>query len=226
MVPPSGVAALDAGPPLTATVEHHHADSRRLLEMNAQIAGPAVMLRLKALILQVLREHRVMTIATLRPDGWPQATMVGYVNDGFLLYCFVARSTQKFANIQRDSRVSIAIGSDATDPTKVRGLSLAGHASEVDDRAEFDEIAALRLNRFPEYAALPEPLAQRDGHLRIAPQPKSADVALLRIAPDVISVLDYEHGFGHSELVTFSERDLDVHLGTRSHPWNAIDESK
>jgi len=61
-----------------------------------------------------------MTIATLRPDGWPQATMVGYVNDGFLLYCFVARSTQKFANIQRDPRVSIAIGSDATDPAGAR----------------------------------------------------------------------------------------------------------
>jgi len=23
-----------------------------------------------------------MTIATLRPDGWPQATTVGYVNEG------------------------------------------------------------------------------------------------------------------------------------------------
>jgi hypothetical protein len=96
----------------------------------------------------------------------------------------------------------------------VQGLSLAGHASEVDDRAEFHEIAALRLKKFPEYTTLPEPLARQDGHLR---------VALLRIAPDVISVLDYEHGFGHSELVTFSERDLDVHLVTRCDPWNAID---
>jgi hypothetical protein len=137
---------------------------------------------------------------------------VGYINDGFLLYCFVARSTQKFANIQRDPRVSIAIGSDATDPLLVQGLSLAGHASEVDDRAEFHEIAALRLKKFPEYATLPEPLARQDGHLRIAPAPKAS-----------VSVLDYEHGFGHSELVTFSERDLDVHLVTRSDPWNAID---
>jgi len=169
-----------------------------------------MMPRLKALILRLLHEHRVMTMATLRPDGWPQATMVGYVNDGFFLYCFVARSTQKFANIQRDPRVSIAIGSDAANPMQVRGLSLAGHASEVNDRSEFDEIAALRLRKFPEYAALPAP--------------KPTQVALLRIAPDIISVLDYEHGFGHSELVTFSERDLDVHLETQSHPWNAVDD--
>ena len=26
----------------------------------------------------VVDEHRIMTIATLRPDGWPQATTVGY----------------------------------------------------------------------------------------------------------------------------------------------------
>jgi general stress protein 26 len=191
--------------------------------MHAATAAPAMMPRLKELILRLLREHRVMTIATLRPDGWPQATMVGYVNDGLLLYCFVARSTQKFANIQRDPRVSIAIGSDAANPMEVRGLSLAGHASEVNDRSEFDEIAALRLKRFPEYAVLPATLAQQDGHLRVSPAPKPARVALLRIAPDIISVLDHEHGFGHSELVTFSKRDLDVHIETRSHPWNAID---
>jgi hypothetical protein len=33
---------------------------------------------LKGRILALLGEHRIMTIATLRPDGWPQATTVGY----------------------------------------------------------------------------------------------------------------------------------------------------
>ena len=40
---------------------------------------------LKDLILRLLAEQRIMSIATDRPDGWPQATIVGYVNDGFLL---------------------------------------------------------------------------------------------------------------------------------------------
>ena len=31
-------------------------------------------------IVGLLDSHPVMTIATLRPDGWPQATVVGYVN--------------------------------------------------------------------------------------------------------------------------------------------------
>jgi hypothetical protein len=37
----------------------------------------------KRRILSLLDEH---TLATLRPDGWPQATTVGYVNDGLTLY--------------------------------------------------------------------------------------------------------------------------------------------
>ena len=69
-----------------------------------------MMPRLKGVILRLLDEHRVLTIATNRPDGWPQATTVCYVNDGFLLYCFVARNSQKHANVLRDPRVSVAIG--------------------------------------------------------------------------------------------------------------------
>jgi len=180
---------------------------------------------LKALILRLLDEHRVMTIATNRPDGWPQATMVGYVNDGYLLYCFVARNTQKYANILRDPRISIAIGSDAPNPLAIKGLSLAGRACEVTDRSEFDDISKLRLKKHPEYSALPRPTSGEDALARISPQPSPASVALLRIAPEIISVLDYSKGFGHSDLVTFSERDLDVHIRSLRHRWNGDTEA-
>ena len=177
--------------------------------------------RLKAFILRLLNEHRVMTIATNRTDGWPQATMVGYVNDGFMLYCFVARNAQKYANILRDPRVSIAIGNDATQPLEIKGLSLAGMASEVNDPGEFEHVAALRLKRYPELAAVPPPVVRTGTLQRIAAQPVSPGVVLLRIAPEIISVLDYSKGFGHSELVTFSERDLDIHIGSLRHHWHA-----
>ena len=32
-------------------------------------------------ILKLLDQHRIMTVATVPPDGWPQATTVGYVNN-------------------------------------------------------------------------------------------------------------------------------------------------
>ena len=174
--------------------------------------------RLKDLILRLLNKHRVMAIATNRLDGWPQTTMVGYVNDGFLLYCFVARNSQKHANIMRDGRVSIAIGSDAARPLDIKGLSVAGRASVVTEENEFNHVAELRLTRYPEYASLPPPVFRGDGLSRIAPQP-SAGVVLLRIAPDIFSVLDYSKGFGHSDLVAFSERDLDLHIESLQHRW-------
>jgi general stress protein 26 len=173
--------------------------------------------RLKTLVLRVLDGHRVMTIATNRPDGWPQATIVGYVNDGFLLYSFVARNSQKYANIVRDPRVSVAIGSDAPRPLDIQGLSLAGKACVVTDQGEFDYVSKLRLQRYPEYASLQQ--TPGEPRQRIASRPDAAGVVLLRIASEIISVLDYSLGFGHSDLITFSDRDLDLHLESRRHLW-------
>ena len=56
-------------------------------------------------IVGLLDSHPVMTIATLRPDGWPQATVVGYVNQGLALYFLCGLDSQKAANIARDDRV-------------------------------------------------------------------------------------------------------------------------
>ena len=46
-------------------------------------------------ILSLLDQHRTMTIATLRPDGWPQATTVGYANEGLTLSSFAARKAKR-----------------------------------------------------------------------------------------------------------------------------------
>src|SRR6266702_1282809 len=63
-------------------------------------------------ILTLLDQHRIMTIATLRPDGWPQATTVGYANDGLTLYFLCGPESQKAANLARDDRVSLTIDHD------------------------------------------------------------------------------------------------------------------
>ena len=50
---------------------------------------------LRDAVLGILDKHRIMTLATNRSDGWPQATVVGYANDGLRIYCFVSRLSQK-----------------------------------------------------------------------------------------------------------------------------------
>ena len=87
-------------------------------------------------ILELLDRHRIMTVATNRPDGWPQATTVGYVNDGLTLYFLCGRDSQKAQNLARDNRIALTIDRDASDPMAITGLSMAAHAVAVDDSAE------------------------------------------------------------------------------------------
>ena len=92
---------------------------------------------------EILYQYRLMAIATLRADGWPQATLVNYANEGLLLYFIISLQSQKYANIQRDSRVSIVVGRDFDDPSQINALSIAANASEVRDPKQRDR--AIRI---------------------------------------------------------------------------------
>ena len=141
-------------------------------------------------ILALLDQHRVMTIATLRPDGWPQATTVGYVNDGLTLYFLCGLDSQKAANLARDDRVSLTIDHDTPDLMAITGLSMAAHAQAVVDLAEANKVLKMFPLKYPEQIAVPMPM------------PTPEEVRIFRVTPTVISVLDYAKGFGHTELVT------------------------
>jgi general stress protein 26 len=159
----------------------------------------------KRQIIELLDQHRIMTLATNRPDGWPQATVVGYANDGLIIYCMVVRDSQKFANIMRDPRVSIAIAHDYPQPLQIKGLSLAARAVEAADQGEIDHVTGILLRRYPEY--------------KIMPRPNPAIVPMLRITPEIVSVVDYSKGFGHADLVRVTENDLAEYIESRRHHW-------
>ncbi|SON55156.1 PPOX class probable F420-dependent enzyme [Hartmannibacter diazotrophicus] len=146
---------------------------------------------LKAKIMTILDAHRIMTVATLRPDGWPQATTVGYVNDGLAIYFLCGLDSQKARNIAHDSRISLTIDHDTSDLMAIEGLSMAAHAELVTDPAEADRVIAMMPAKYAEQRieALPFPM------------PTHSDVRIYRVKPVVISVLDYSKGFGHADLV-------------------------
>ena len=144
---------------------------------------------LKKSILALLDEHRTMSLATLRPDGWPQATTVGFAHEGLTLYFLCGRDSQKAANLARDERVSLTIDHDTPQVMEITGLSMAARARAVTDRAEAEKALSLLFARYPEQKSLPLAL------------PKVDDVCIVRVMPTVISVLDYRQGFGHTDLV-------------------------
>ncbi len=140
-------------------------------------------------ILDVLDANRIMTIATLRPDGWPQATTVGYVNDGLTFWFLCGRDSQKATNLARDNRVSLTISGDPADIMAITGLSMAARAIPVSARAEAEKVLRLMPSKYPDQKTLPVAMPTPD------------DVSLFRIEPNVVSVLDYTQGFGHADLV-------------------------
>jgi general stress protein 26 len=141
-------------------------------------------------ILALLDRHRIMTIATVRPGGWPQATTVGYANEGLTLYFLCGPDSQKAANLARDDRVSLTIDHDTPQVMEITGLSMAARAHLVIDRTEAEKVLRLIIGKYPEQDSLP--LAM----------PTPGDVRIFRVSPVVISVLDYSKGFGHTDLVT------------------------
>jgi nitroimidazol reductase NimA-like FMN-containing flavoprotein (pyridoxamine 5'-phosphate oxidase superfamily) len=141
-------------------------------------------------ILTLLDQHRIMTIATLRPDGWPQATTVGYVNEGLTLYFLCGLESQKAANLARDDRVSLTIDHDTSNLMSITGLSIAARAQAVVDSTDAARVLRMLPLKYSEQTSLPVPM----------PTPK--DVRIFRVTPTVISVLDYSKGFGHTDLVT------------------------
>ena len=128
---------------------------------------------------------------TLRPDGWPQATTVGYVNEGLTLYFLCGLDSQKAKNLARDNRVSLTIDHDTPDLMAITGLSMAARATPVANRAEAEKVLRMLPRKYPD-ATAPLPL----------PMPTPDDVRIFRVTPKVISVLDYSKGFGHTDLVT------------------------
>lgn len=141
------------------------------METNTEMQGNRV--------LGILSENRVMAVATLRADGWPQATMVGYIHDGLVLYFAVGRDSQKLANLARDPRVSIAIGHHEPGESGPRGLSLAATVSEVTDADAVRRLNDLILERYPEQAVF---------------TPSGASVAVMKALPVVISLIDPASG--------------------------------
>jgi len=159
----------------------------------------------KRRIVEMLNEHRIMTIATNREDGWPQATVVGYGNDGLVIYCRIARDSQKYSNIKRDPRVSLSIAKDYPQPLLIKGLSMAATVKEVTDKGEIDHAAEILLQRYPERKIMPRP----DPHA----------VPTLRLTPEIVSVIDYSKGFGHSDLFSVGDDDLAEFIEARRHHW-------
>jgi nitroimidazol reductase NimA-like FMN-containing flavoprotein (pyridoxamine 5'-phosphate oxidase superfamily) len=138
-------------------------------------------------IIAILDDANDMTIATVREDGYPQATTVSYVNDGLTIYFGCAAESQKAKNLARSNKVSLTVNLPYASWNEIRGLSIGGRAEPVTDPQEVEQVSQLMFEKFPQIAGY-------------APA-ELEEIVLFRVTPEIISVLDYRKGFGHTDLV-------------------------
>ena len=142
---------------------------------------------LRSKVLAVLQGHHMMTLATVRPDGFPQATTVNYIHEGFNLYFATDAASQKAGNIKINNKVSVAIASETQNFYKLSGLSMSGLATRIAEKQRAQELS-LKLFR-----ALPQ-------SKRFVPEDPQ-QLAIFEIAPVVIALVDYASGFGMTYLI-------------------------
>ena len=141
--------------------------------------------------IRILDGHRLMAISTVRSDGWPQTTIVGYSNIGLIIYFMIFRASQKFANIAKDDRVSIAVSPEPRNLTELQAVYAGATAAEVLDPAERDQAWKLLVERHPNLADYELP-------------PMDA-AALMRANCKYLAVLDYASSWGEAEHFTVGE---------------------
>jgi PPOX class probable F420-dependent enzyme len=138
-------------------------------------------------ILEQLKTHRNMSLATVRPDGYPQATTVAFANDGLALYFACDRNSQKLRNLRHSPKVSLTINRDWAGWKQIRGLSMGGTARVLDRPADSRGAYALLARKFSGMKGL----SAED----------LAETVFVRVQPKVISMLDYRRGFGWTKQV-------------------------
>jgi hypothetical protein len=138
--------------------------------------------------LSLLGEQKYMTIATVCAEGWPQASTVAYVNERFNVYFLISRTSRKFKNMTADGRVSIAVRSDVTIPSMIKGLSMSARAYEVRDEPYRSRILSKLSMRHPGFFDV-----------------KTIDFstsALFQATPIIVSIIDYAQSLGHADILT------------------------
>lgn len=98
----------------------------------------------KYALVQFIRARGLAVLATVSPDGQPQAAVVGVTatDDGDIVFDTI-RTSRKFVNLTRQPRVAIAIGCDWDDEQTVQ---LEGTAGEV---PQDDPAVAAYYQQFP-----------------------------------------------------------------------------
>jgi uncharacterized protein YhbP (UPF0306 family) len=134
-----------------------------------------------------LKDHSVLTLATVTLDCRPLAHTVTYVSEGAKVFFATLKTTRKYHNIRRNPAVAYTVDEDYPDWVKIRGIQMEGKAEILADPGEIVRVRELYVKKFPAAAEFPEDL----------------HMAFIGIQPVACFFLDFSKGFSHRDEVKF-----------------------
>lgn len=147
---------------------------------------------LEEFIRDTLQRHKVMTLATIRPDGYPRAASVGYVSEGLTLYVLAGAGAEKIADIRRCAKVSLTIQRAYEDWHKIAGLTIAATAQVITDRVEIRHVLALFTAKYPALAEL-------------LPTLGTEEIVVVRLQPKTVALVENTLDIGGAEIIQLWE---------------------
>lgn len=140
-------------------------------------------------VLDYLRAHRVMTVATIGPEG-PAAAAVFYASEG-LDFCFLSAPDARHSrNLRAEPRVAVTIQEDYADWRGIRGVQLIADARELAGEEE-SAARALYAAKFPGIL---------DGQPEGSGIPRAlAKIRWYGLRATWVRFIDNSRGFGHRE---------------------------
>ena len=151
---------------------------------------------LKQQILDYLRSHNTMTLATCAGDV-PWAATVFYANDEFELYFFSSPESRHGQNLSINPRVAVTIQEDYKDWRVIQGIQLEGRAMLVDGILEKAKAMAIYARKYADV-------------IKLFTDPASGvfyraflKVKFYRVEPEKLFFIDNRQGFGKRQEFIF-----------------------
>jgi uncharacterized protein YhbP (UPF0306 family) len=153
---------------------------------------------LKEQVLDYLRNHNTMTLATCAGDT-PWAATVYFASEEFKLYFFSAPESRHAQNLALNSKVAVTIQEDYRDWRAIKGIQLEGRVSLVDGVMEKAKAMAVYAGKYPEVIRLFTDPANGLFHKAFL------KVRFYCVVPEKLFFIDNEQGFGKRQELALNE---------------------
>jgi uncharacterized protein YhbP (UPF0306 family) len=130
-------------------------------------------------VIEYMRAHSVLSLATASAAGVPHAATQVYVNDGLAIYFCTRPETRTAQHIDQNPMVAFTIGEYSPDWTKTKGIQGAGESSVLLDPGEIRQIVNFFQQKFP-----------------FLSDARSTHLSVFRITPSELQFIDNEATVG------------------------------